>query len=462
LGLSQNNDADMQTERYDRVRDLEKKPPRVILPPSPNLLTSLLRVARKYGDVVYVLSPVFNFYLLNNPDQIHEVLVSKHASFSKGSVLLRGKRVFGEGLLTSEGEFHHRQKRIVQPAFYSSKVLTYSDIIVSCTNQAITSWKDKQILDVHREMTRLTMKIIAECLFSGDIGCNNPKIAQLLSDVVEYFNRLSGPFSWFFEKIPINGRYESSLRKIDKMIYAIIRQRRRKDRNYEDILSMLLRADDTKDHSAISDKQIRDEVLILFAAGHETTANALSWTWYLLAQNPGAEKRLHSEIDLVLGNNLGVRKLSAEDIPRLDYIRKVFTEALRLYPPAWVITRQAIRNVVIGGYEIPRGTNVVMSQYILQHDSRYFPHPERFDPDRWTDEMKSTLPRMAYFPFGGGPRSCVGESLAWMEGILIVAGIASKWKLELLKGEKIGTSPRTTLRPKKGIWMKAIRRESHS
>ena len=210
------------------------------------------------------------------------------------------------------------------------------------------------------------------------------------------------------------------------------------------------------DRPAMSDQQIRDEILILFAAGHETTANALSWTWYLLARSPKIEEKLHKELDSVLGSE--PRKLSSDDAAELLFTRKVFTEELRLYPPAWVIARKTTRDVRISGYEIPCGANVVMSQYVIHHDSRYFPRPEKFDPDRWTEEMARNLPKGAYFPFGAGPRSCVGEPFAWMEGILVIAAIASRWRLELFGKKEIEMLPRTTLRPKKGIRMRIAER----
>lgn len=435
----------------------QARPPRVVLPPSVNLITSLSRIAKKHRDIAHVLSPVLDFYFLNDAKMVDEVLVTKHMDFVKGDLVKRGKKVFGEGLLTSEGEFHHRQKRLVQPAFYSSKVATYSDAMMRYTDRMLGSWKDGEVLDIHKEMTHLTMSIMAKCLFDKDIDTAGKDIVKSLSDVVEYFDRLSGPFAWFLGRLPINGRYEISLMKIDRMIYDIILERKRISRDYADILSMFLRAKDSSGHRAMSDKQVHDETLILFAAGHETTANALSWAWYLISKSPRVETQLHEEIDLVLGKDN--RLPTAEDIPRLDYTRKVFTETLRLYPPAWAVIRQAARDVRIGEYEIPRGANVLVSQYILQRDSRYFPHPERFDPDRWTDEMKSNLPKMAYFPFGGGPRGCVGAPFAWMEGILVLARIASKWKLELQDRGYVEMLPRTTLRPKKGITMRATRRD---
>ena len=302
-------------------------------------------MARKNHDIAHVISPVLDFYFVNEPKMVNEVLFTKHMNFVKGDILKRGKKVFGEGLLTSEGDFHHSQKRLIQRAFYSSTLASYSKVMLDYTDRMLESWKNKQTLDIHKEMTHLTMAIMAKTLFDKDIYSSGEDIIDTLSDVVQYFDRLSGPFAWFLGRLPINGRYEKSLRKIDKMIYETILDRRNNIEDHGDILSMLLRAKDSADR-AMSDKQIRDETLILFAAGHETTANALSWTWYLLARNPRIERKLHDEIDLVLGRER--RKPSNEDIPKLEYTKKVVMETLRLYPPAWAIIRQAARIVKIG------------------------------------------------------------------------------------------------------------------
>jgi cytochrome P450 len=432
-----------------------KKPPRIVLPPSPNLISTLTGVGRKYNEVAHVLSPLFNFYLVSDPELIQEVLVMKHRSFVKGDFLQRTKKVFGEGLLTSEGEFHHKQRRLVQPAFHSSNIASYAETITAYTDGMLDTWNDGAVMDIHEEMTRLTMAIIAKCLFNEDIENVAADISKSLSDIIEYFNRLSSPFAWLLEKLPTNRKYESAVRKVDRMVYDIIRDRRESgNAGYKDLLALLLEARDPTG-APMSEKQVRDEALILFAAGHETTANALSWTWYLISQNPKVEEKLHEEVDSVLARG---RVPSLEDVSKLDFTTKVFTESMRLYPPAWILTRQATTDLTIGEYRIPKGSDVLMSQYVLHHDPRFFEEPEKFNPDRWTKEMRSKLPKFAYFPFGGGPRSCVGEPFAWMEGTLIIARIASRWKLELHGRERVEMLPRITLRPKNGIRMRTVRR----
>lgn len=430
-----------------------KRPPRIIFPPNPNLIAALTRVARRHNQVAHVLSPVFDFYLVSDPNLIQEVLVTKHMNFLKGDFLQRTKRVFGEGLLTSEGSFHHKQRHLIQPALKATKIADYAEIMMSYTDRMLDSWEDGSVLDIHAAMTNLTMAIIAKCLFNEDVESVASDISKSLSDIIEYFNRLSSPFAWLLEKLPSNQKYDAAVRKVDRLVYDMIRERRKGNSEYKDLLSMLLEARDTTG-AAMSEKQVRDEALILFAAGHETTANALSWTWYLISQNSKVENKIHDEVDSLLN---GRQRPSVEDIQKLDYTTKVLTESMRLYPPAWILTRQAKNDVTIGEYLIPRKSDVLVSQYVLHHDSRYFPQPEKFDPDGWTKEMRSKLPRFAYFPFGGGPRSCIGEQFAWMEGVMIIARIASRWKLELLGG-KVTMLPRITLRPKKGIKMSLSRR----
>ena len=431
-----------------------KRPPRIIFPPNPNLISALTRVARKYNRVVHVLSPVFDFYLVSDPGLIREVLVSKHMNFLKGEFLQRTKRVFGEGLLTSEGSFHHRQRQLVQPALHSSRIIAYTQTMMTHTDRLLDSWQDGMSLDIHSAMTHLTMGIIAKCLFNEDVESVATDISTSLSNIIEYFNRLSSPFAWLLEKLPSNRKYESAVRRVDKLVYNMIRERSKSEQDYGDLLSMLLKARDPNG-APMSERQVRDEALILFAAGHETTANALTWTWFLVSQNSKVEKRLHEEVDSILNEK---RRPAFEDVSRLDYTTKVFTESMRLYPPAWILTRRTTKDVTIGEYQVPRGSDVLMSQYVMHHDPRFFNEPEKFDPGRWTNEMKSRLPRFAYFPFGGGPRSCIGEPFAWIEGVLIIARIASRWKIELVRGEKVEMLPRITLRPKKGIKMKLTRR----
>jgi len=304
-------------------------------------------------------------------------------------------------------------------------------------------------------MTRLTMAIVAKCLFNEDVEGQSGSLSQSLTDIIEYFNRLSSPFAWLLEKLPSNKMYSRAIEQVDRMVYSMIEDRRKTGSDPGDLLSMLLSARDL-DGGAMSEKQVRDEALILFAAGHETTANALSWTWYLVSQHPDVAAKLQEEVDSLLGKT---NPPTFSDVPKLTYATNVFTEAMRLYPPAWILTRQATKDCTIGEYLVPEGTDVLMSQFVVHHDPRFFENPEKFDTDRWTKEMRTKFPRFAYFPFGGGPRSCVGEPFAWMEGVLIISRMAQGWNLSLAQKNKVEMLPRITLRPKNGIKMKVTKRK---
>jgi cytochrome P450 len=254
--------------------------------------------------------------------------------------------------------------------------------------------------------------------------------------------------------LPSNNKYRQAVQRLDETVYGFIRERRKSGRDPGDLLSMLLKAHDAED-GQMSDKQVRDEAMTLFLAGHETTANALTWTWYLLSQNPAVEERMHREIaDAVPEGRLA----TVQDIPKLPFTSKVFQESIRLYPPAWALGRHVVKDTSIGGFLIPAGSTIVISQYVMHHDSRFYEDPEAFNPERWSPEMESRLPDFAYFPFGGGPRGCVGESFAKMEGVLILATIARSWRLAHVKGHRVELMPRITLRPKYGMRMKASRR----
>jgi cytochrome P450 len=426
----------------------------MVVAPTTNIIGTVTKVAKKYPEMAEMRSPLFDFYLVSTPALIQEVLVTHHKDFVKGDFLQRTKKVFGEGLLTSEGDFHHRQRRLVQPAFSHERIAAYADTMVKYTDRLLWSWADGEVLDIHAEMTQLTMAVVGKCLFNEDVEQQSATLSQALTDIIEYFNRLSSPFAWLLEKLPSNRKYSQAVERVDAMVYGMIKERRKTGEDPGDLLSMLLRARD-EDGSAMSDKQVRDEALILFAAGHETTANALSWTWYLVSQHPEVAKKLREEVDSVLDD----KAPTFTDVPQLPYITNVFTESMRLYPPAWILTRQATKDTVIGPYAISSGTDVLMSQYVVHHDPRFYENPEQFNPDRWTKEMKAKLPKFAYFPFGGGPRSCVGEPFAWMEGALIIARIAQLWNLSLAEKRKVELLPRITLRPKNGIKMKVTKRD---
>ncbi len=431
-----------------------KKPPSMTILPIGSFLIKNLDRMQEYPEIVHVKLGIRDFYLVTAPSIIQEVLVTRQREFMKGRFLQNTKKVFGEGLLTSEGDFHHRQRRLIQPAFHHDRIRAYADIITGYEERLTKGWRDGDVVDVHAEMTKLTMSIIAKCLFDIDVESKAEPISEDLTLIIEYFNRLSSPLSGILERLPSNEKYQRAIHRTDDFVYETIRERRASRGDRGDLMSMLLSARD-EEGLEMSDTQVRDEVLITFAAGHETTSNALSWTWYLLSQNPSAEKRLQEEVDSVLRKDIPP---SVEDIPRLEYTTKVLTESMRLYPPAWVLPREALNDCVIGGYSIPKGATVILSQYVTHHDPRFFPDPQKFDPDRWTPEMRSELPKFAYFPFGGGARGCVGEPLAWMEGELLVAAISRKWRMRHVEGHKVEMTPSITLRPRYGMMMKLQRR----
>lgn len=430
-----------------------KAPSLILLPVGPFLIGNMDKL-RKYNDIVHLKLGVADFYLATNPALIQEILVTKQRDFIKGRYLQNTKKVFGEGLLTSEGDFHHRQRRLIQPAFHHDRIKEYANTIVQYEERLTGRWKEGSVLDIHSEMTKLTMAIITKCLFDKDVEAESQNLSEDLSTTIEYFNRLSSPLAKVLGVLPSNKKYVKATERVDAFIKNLIKERRASPEDTGDLMSMLLQAKDV-DGSPMTDSQIRDEVLITFAAGHETTANALTWTWYLLSQNPSAEQKMHEEVKSVVGP----RYPSWEDLPRLEYTTKVLTESMRLYPPAWVVPREATTDVQIGGYFIPRGSQVILSQYVTHHDPRFYVDPEKFDPERWTPAMKNSLPKFAYFPFGGGARSCVGEPFAWMEGELLLAAISQKWKMHHAEGHKVEMLPQITLRPKFGMMMKLERRQ---
>ena len=418
-------------------------------------LEFMVESARKYGDVVFFKVGNERIYLFNHPDLIRDVLVTNQKNFTKSRALQRAKLLLGEGLLTSEGEFHLRQRRLAQPAFHRDRVNGYGRVMVEYAERTSSRWRDGQVLDVHDEMMKLTLAIVARTLFSADVENEATEIGDALTDAFAAFNIATLPFSEILEKLPLPHvkRFEAARDRLDATIYRIIAERRRSTRDYGDLLSMLLIAQDTEgDGGTMSNSQLRDEAMTIFLAGHETTANALSWTWYLLSRHPDVEKRFHEEID-ALG-----RAPQPEDLQRLPYTRMIVAESMRLYPPAWAIGRRAIRDFEAGGYEIPARSMVLMCQYITHRDSRFFPEPERFDPDRWKPEIAALRPKFSYFPFGGGTRVCIGEQFAWMEGVLILAATGRKWRLSYNAIHPPEVEPRITLRPKGGLTMKVVSR----
>ncbi len=404
-------------------------------------------IAREYGDIVSIRVLNFRIYLINHPDQIEDVLVNHPRKFIKGRVLKANKRVFGSGLLTSEGDFWLRQRRLAQPAFHRARIATYASTMVEYAERLLHEWQNGEERDLHKEMMRLTLQIVGKTLFDADVERDAQEIGKSLELLLELgadFRRTVMIPHWI--PTPANFRLEMAIRKIEKVLYRIIAQRRASGRDAGDLLSMLLAAQDD-DGTRMTDKQLRDETITLFLAGHETTANALSWTWWLLAQNPAAETKLHAELKSVLGG----RAPTLDDLPKLVYTNHIVTESMRLYPPAWGTARTAIEEHELMGYTVPRGAGVSFAQWTVHRDPRWYDAPEEFRPERWEGDLLKRIPKYAYFPFGGGPRQCIGNSFALMETALILATIAQQYRFKLVEGHPVVPLASITLRPRYGI-----------
>ncbi|HVG18705.1 MAG TPA: cytochrome P450 [Blastocatellia bacterium] len=418
----------------------------------------LLESARVHGDIVYFKFGPKEIFLINHPDYIRDVLVTHNRNFVKSRGLEMAKRFLGEGLLTSEGEFHRRQRRLAQPAFHHKRVNAYAEAMADYAARTGERWRAGETLDMSQEMMRLTLAIVGKTLFDADVESEAKEIGEALTDIMQLFDRITTPFPWLLEKLPLpsNFRFVKAKRRLDATIYRIINERRASGEDRGDLLSMLLLAQDEEgDGGSMTDLQLRDEAMTIFLAGHETTANALTWAWYLISQHPEVEAKLHAEIDSALGGHLP----SAEDMAKLRYTEMVFAEAMRLYPPAWTLGRRALEDYRIGEYVVPSDSIILMSQYVMHHDGRYYPDPYKFDPERWTPEARAARPKFSYFPFGGGPRVCIGEQFAWMEGVLLIATIAQRWKMRLAEGQRVETKPMITLRPRYGMRMTLERRQ---
>jgi cytochrome P450 len=375
------------------------------------------------------------------------VLVTNARKYSKGRVLRANRHVFGEGLLTSEGEFWLRQRRLAQPAFHRARIASYAATMVEYTEKLLEGWRDGEERDAHQEMMRLTLRIVGKTLFDADVERDAQHVGkslELLLEIGADFRRTIFVPHWL--PTPTNLRVKQEVAQIEKILYRIIAERRASGRDAGDLLSMLLAAQD-EDGSRMTDKQLRDETITLFLAGHETTASTLSWAWWLLAQNPAVEVKLHSELDAVLGG----RAPTLEDLPNLPYTNHVITEVLRLYPTAWGLARLVVEDDEIAGYPATKGMGVAMAQWVVHRDPRWYEEPEAFRPERWQDDLLKRLPRFAYFPFGGGARQCIGNTFALMEAALVLATIAQKFRLLLVAGHPVLPLASITLRPRHGV-----------
>ncbi|HEY2414074.1 MAG TPA: cytochrome P450 [Pirellulaceae bacterium] len=411
---------------------------------------------RDYGDAVYFRPGNRRSMLLSHPDDVERVLVTENRRFIKNYALQFLKPLLGNGLLINEGDSWLRQRRLIQPAFARPRVESYAGAMVASTQRMLNQWQNDETRDIVPAMMRLTMEIAGKTLLGIELGDEFNKIARLLeSTMYDFLGRFSAAIPLpFWVPTPRNLRLRLTVWQLDRILQSLIDRRRAQGAGGGDFLSLLLNAKDEQDGRGISDRQIRDEVMTMFLAGHETTAVALCWTWLLLAQHPEIQDRVAIEAVAVLGD----REPTAADVPKLVFCEQVIRESMRLYPPAYVVGRRPIEDITIGRHFIPAGTNVLMSQWIVQRDPRWYDAPLRFHPDRWADGLASRLPKYAYFPFGGGPRLCIGNTFALFEAPLILAMIARRFRLSLATSSEIRIQPAVTLRPRDPIPMRIQRR----
>ena len=421
----------------------------------------LQRAAAQYGDVLrYPLGPL-PVYLVSHPDGVKHILQDNARNYSKDTFQynLLGT-ITGNGLLTSDGDFWFRQRRLAQPAFHRQRIADFGPLMTGATEAMLADWRPYaevgQAIDVAAEMMHVALQIVGKALFSVEIGDRADALARATLTVLDQIVFRAKTFgmvpSW--APTPGNLRARRGLHTLDQAVRDTINRRRRDGEEGGDLLAMLMSARDPETGAAMTDQQLRDEVMTMLIAGHETVASVLAWTWYLLAGAPEVEAKLHEEVDRVLAG----RPPTADDLPKLPITGMIFDEALRLYPPAWIITRKALADDEIGGYHIPAGTLVVTSPYVTQRDARFWDSPDAFDPERFSPERSVGRPRFAYYPFGGGPRLCIGNHFALVEAGLVIAAVAQRYSLRLVPGQQIAVEPSVTLRPKHGLMMTLIRR----
>jgi len=409
-------------------------------------------LTKKYGDVWGMRIGNFRSFFINHPDLIEDVLVNKARLYHKGRILQANKYLFGEGLLTAEGDFWLRQRRLAQPAFHRERIAAYAATMAEYTEQMLATWGNGEERDVHHEMMNLALRIVGKTLFDADVTRDASEVGEtldMLLKIASNFGRTVLVPLWV--PTPKNLRAKAGVRRIERIIYRIISERRASGRDgvgidRGDLLSTLLQVQD-EDGTRMNDRQLRDETITLFLAGHETTASTLSWTWWLLAQNPAVEKRFHEELHGVLGG----RAPTMDDLPKLTYLGHVLTESLRLYPPAWGVARLAEEEHEIAGYTVKPGYGVAMAQWVVHRDARWFDAPLEFRPERWENGLAKQLPRFAYFPFGGGPRQCIGNTFALMEASVVLATVGQKYRFRLVPGHEVKPMASITMRPRNGI-----------
>jgi cytochrome P450 len=411
----------------------------------------------RLGPIVEVRLPGPPTYVVSGPALMEEVLVAQSRSFIKDKFTRDLSAVIGFGLLTSDGELWRSRRRIAQPAFSRGRIQAHAETMVAATEQRTADWRDGEARDAHDEMARVAIDIAARTLFGAEVGDDADRLSHALGVLMRRFADWRYDHLPLFTRLPIeaNRRVRRAQEDLDGIIHRLIAGRRTDPGGRDDLLAMLLAARD-EDGAPLSDAALRDEVMILFIAGHETSANALAWTWMLLAQHPAVEEKLLAEVDCVLGD----RAPTADDVPKLPYTAQVLHESMRLYPPSWALGREAVEEVDLNGYRLPRGSQVIIPQWALQRDPRYFERPGSFEPERWSGDLARRLPKGVFIPFGAGPRACIGNSFAVMETVLVLATIARRFRLRLRDGFRPAPWPTITLRPRHGIPVVVRRRDA--
>ena len=423
----------------------------------------LIEEAAGYGDLVTMSVKPVLVYLVNHPDLVRELFVSNHQSVGRGRLTETLRYLLGNGLVTADGPFHLRQRRLMQPQFHRSRISEYAQVMVDFTLEHEGRWRDGARVDMAQEMSELTLHIVVKTLFGLELPDTVRRIGEafeLSNDYITARDNQPPALRNRFHRwpLPLTRRFRRALAYLDGTVYDLISQRRQSGLEGNDLLSLLLNARDEQaenpEDATMTDQQLRDEVITLFAAGHETTAVALTWTWYLLATHPEVQARFHAELDEVLAG----RPPTQDDLSSLTFTEQILTESMRLYPPIWSTGRMTFKPIELGGWQIPAGAALVAPQLVLHRDSRWFEDPLEFRPDRWTPEFREQLPRFAYYPFGGGPRLCIGEGFAWMEALLVLAMLGQRWAMQHDSRHRIELVPLVSLRPKGGMPMSLERR----
>lgn len=407
-------------------------------------------VARAYGDIACFRIARRRVYLLSHPEYVRGVLLTHYSNFLKGRGIRRTNHVMGEGLVTSDGDLHRRQRRLAQPSFQRHRIAAYARTMVEHAEHLSDGWRDGETVELLRTLKQLTLSVVGEVLFGADSARTRDEVLDALLVIREHFKVFRVPLDSLGTLLSParRRRFNGATAQLDRAIYHVIEARRREGGDRGDLLSMLLSAADEEAGGArMTDKQVRDEALALFIGGGESNAIGLMWTFYMLAQHPEVEARLHREVDEVLGE----RPATGDDFARLTYTRMVFEESLRLYPPVWRLVRTALRDYEVGGYTVPAGSLVVVSPYVMHRDARYYPDPLRFDPSRWEPEARAARPSHSFFPFGGGPRRCLGEGFALMEAVLVLATLARRWRMRLVPDHRLELYVHHLLEPKSGL-----------